>query len=247
MLFWTPDIPSSLHDWLCSTTERVLCCEVNSWNCTASSELERRISTVGKCSCIPLTVNGEHSESIISSIWQHLSSKREAIDDFVDGNCKFRRNELRQQVKSGGRPDLGIYDCADLLSHADMMTVLCCRISGTVPTYLSYWIDYTVQNTRCKVIVLHPKNVSRISQLKHLDRLILPVLSKDCIVEACEYAVYRLTGAHIQRSDLDAALTYSCSMNECISIVQLTTVSQCSIEVLLSAKDNSFNCTAKTS
>ncbi|EMK3317949.1 TPA: hypothetical protein I7759_14580 [Vibrio vulnificus] len=233
MLFWTPEIPRSLHRWLDSSTEQILCCEMNNWSCANSPEFERRVSDIGKFSCIALTTNGEQIDRIINMIWQYIASDIKLIDNFIEKNCKFRRDEIRQKINSGFQPDLGIYDCADLLSQISANVVLCIRIDNSVPAYLLNWLDYIVKYTSIRIILLHPKTVDRKEQLKHLDSFILPILPRSHIVDACKYAVHQLTGIHLQRSELDLAFSYSQSLDEFISIVQAATLSQCTIETLL--------------
>ncbi len=229
MLFWTPDITNHFLNWLDSTTTQILSCEVSSWNGVGSTEFERRITYNTNYSCIPIKANGESVDNLISTIWQHVRSNSKLVDTFIERSCTFRRKELRQQVHLGAQPELGIYDCVDLLSQIDTSIVLCIRINDSVPTYLMSWIDYIVRYTSIKIVVLYPKKARRFGNLKHLNKLNLPELSKTCIFEACQCAVYSLTGAYIQNSELECAFSYSCSLNEFISFVQAATVSQCNI------------------
>lgn len=232
MLFWTPDITNHFRSWLDSTTKTILSCEVNLWNGAGSSEFERRISDNTNFSCISLKANGEKVENIITTIWQSVASNRKLVDAFIEKNCTFRRNELSQQINSGIQPDLGIYDCADLLTQIDTAIVLCIRIGDSVPTYLMSWVDYIARYTKIKIVIFHPKNVRRIGILKHLNKVNLPALSKTCILDACQCAVYNLTGMNIQNSELEKAFSNSHSLDEFISIVQTATVSQCNISTL---------------
>lgn len=233
MLFWTPDITNNIDNWLSSTPDQILCCEITPWNGANSNEFERRISNRKEHLCIPLIVNGDEVENFINVIWRSLAFDKQLFDDFVQSNSKFRRDELNQQLMNGIQPDLGIYDCADLLLRVDKIVVLCIRINEFVPDYLTPWVDYIIRHSRVKVIILHTKEVRRIGKLKHFDRKLLPVLSRNCIVEACQYAVYQLTGTYIQSLELDKALSYSQSLNEFISIVQAATVRQCTISTVL--------------
>jgi len=234
MLFWTPDIPCELNNWLNSVTTRTLCCEVNPWNCAGSTEFEARIASASQCLCIPITINGNQVGDIIHTIWQYVSSNKSWVENFMVKNHGVRRDELRQQTDSGEAPDLSIYDCADLLSQIDTPTVLCIRTGESIPKYLMAWMGYMIRYTSLKIIILHPEAVRTGDQLKHLHSLTLPVLSKICVLDACMSAVYRLTGRHMPRSELDAALSVSHSLDEFVSIVQAATVGQCTIEALLS-------------
>ncbi|WGK81958.1 hypothetical protein PYE51_01510 [Vibrio aestuarianus] len=235
MLFWTPVLPALLQDWLGSTTEQVLCCEVDIWNCTGSSEFERRISDIKKCLCVALSTNGEQVDVIIEKIWQCVVANNTLVDNFIERNSKFRRYELQQQVNSGIQPDLSIYDCVDILSRISTPLVLCIRLGDSVPVYLKDWLNYIHQYTAIKVLLLYPKAISRLGRLQHFERLTLPVLSKGSIIEACKHAVYRLTETHIQSSELERALSYSYSLDDFISIIQTAIMSQCTIETLLSS------------
>ncbi|HFQ4857008.1 TPA: hypothetical protein ACGUPG_002788 [Vibrio vulnificus] len=234
MLFWTPDIPDELNNWLNSATDRILCCEVSSWNCAGSSEFETRIAENAQCLCIPITIKGDQVEDIIHTIWQYVSPNKSWVGNFVDKNDEVRREQLRRQIGLGELPDLGIYDCADLLSQVDTTTVLCVRTGSSIPKYLMSWVDYMIRYTSLKIVILHPETVRKEDQLKHLHSLTLPVFSEICVLDACMSAVYRLTGQHMQCSELDAALTISNSLNEFISIVQTSIMSQSTIETLLS-------------
>ncbi|TOK19822.1 hypothetical protein CGI22_21945 [Vibrio parahaemolyticus] len=234
MLLWTPDIPCELNNWLNSATDRTLCCEVNPWNCAGSSEFETRIAENAQCLCIPITIRGDQVEGIIHTIWQYISSNKSCTEIFINKNHTLRRDELHQQIRSKEIPDLSIYDCVDLLSELNTATVLCIRIGNSMPDYLMGWVNYISRYTSLKIIILHPKAVSKGDQFKHLHSLTLPVLSKICVLDACTSAVYRLTGRHMPRSELDAAISVSHSLDEFISIIQAATVGQCTVEALLS-------------
>jgi hypothetical protein len=233
MLFWTPDIPSSLQDWLDSTTEQILCCEVDAWNCAGTPEFERKISDIGKRLCIPLTVNGEQVESIIDRIWWYLEYHKISVEQLIVRNHKHRRDKLLQQVSFGLRPDLGIYDCADMLFQIDVNVVLCIRLESSIPTYLKVWIDYIIRFTTIKILILHPNTLRGVVHHEYMERLTLPVLNKDCVLDTCNHTVYRLTGERMERYQLDIAMSHSQSLEEFISIVQIATLYQCKIETLL--------------
>lgn len=234
MLFWTPDIPNELNIWLNSATDRILCCEVSPWNCAGSSEFETRIAENAQCLCIPITIRGDQVEDIIHTIWEYISSNKSWVGNFIDKNHGVRRDALHRQLGSGELPDLGIYDCADLLSQINTPTILCIRTGGTIPNYLMIWVDYMIRYTSIKIIILHPNAVRKGEQLKHLHNLTLPELTESSVLDACMSAVYRLTGKHMQRSELDTAFTISHTLNEFISIVQTSIMSQCPLETLLS-------------
>ncbi|MDC5850836.1 hypothetical protein OPW32_16700 [Vibrio europaeus] len=233
MLFWTPELPSSLYDWLDSTTAQILCCEVDAWNCAGSSEFERKISDIGKHLCIPLTVYGEQVDSIIDTVWWYLDYHKISVEQLIVRNHKYRYDKLLQQVSLGLQPDLGIYDCVDMLFQIDVNVVLCIRLENSRPTYLKVWIDYIVRFTTIKIIILHPNTLRGVVHQEYMEQLSLPVLNKDCVLDACEHAVYRLTGERIERYQLDIAMSNSQSLEEFISIVQTATLYQCKIEMLL--------------
>jgi hypothetical protein len=228
MLFWTPDITSHFCNWLNSTTEQVLCCELSPWNGISSSEFEGRLSSDSSRSCVCLNVNGEHINGIIDTIWRHAASNEKAVEAFLNKIGKYHSDELKKQINSGSQPDLGIYDCVDLLSKFEGDTLLCIRVSDAVSNYLMSWVEYIISTTGIKILFL-PKKICRISQFNGLNRIVLPELSKVCIVDTCQSAVYKLTGYHIPRSELDIALANSYSLNEFISIVQTATLSKCAI------------------
>lgn len=234
MLFWTPDIPDELNNWLNSATDRILCCEVSPWNCAGSSEFETRIAENAQCLCIPITIRGDQVEDIIHTIWQYISSNKSWVGNFIDKNHGVRRDALYQQLGSGEIPDLGIYDCADLLTQIVPTTVLCIRTGESIPKYLLAWVDYMIRYTSLKIIILRPEAVHKGEQFKHLQSLTLPELTKSSVLDICMNAVYRLTGKHMQRSELDTAFAISNTLNEFISIVQTSIVSQSSIQTLLS-------------
>ncbi|MBL4830764.1 MAG: hypothetical protein JKY55_12895 [Aliivibrio sp.] len=232
MLFWTPNITSHFRNWLDSTTEQVLCCELSPWNGISSSEFEGMLSNNSGYSCIPLSANEKHVDDIIETIWQHVAPNDKLIDGFLKKIVSFRHDELRKQIYSSSQPDLGIYDCVDLLSQLETETLLCIRVSDSVPTYLMPWVKYLVSTTNIKVILLHTKTIRKIVQFNELQRIALPELSKKCVAGACQDAVYKLTGKHIPQSELNIALANSHSLNEFISIVQTATLSQCTISSL---------------
>ncbi|CAK1931910.1 conserved hypothetical protein [Vibrio crassostreae] len=234
MLFWTPDIPCELNNWLNSATDRTLYCEVNPWNCAGSSEFETRIAENAQCLCIPITIRGDQVEDIIHTIWQYVSPNKSWVGNFVNKNNEVRREQLRRQIASGELPDLGIYDCADLLSRIDTTTVLCIRTGELIPKYLLAWVDYMIRYTSLKIIILHPEAVHKGEQFKHLQSLTLPELTKSSVLDTCMSAVYRLTGKHMQRCELDSAFALSNTLNEFISIVQTSIVAQCTLETALS-------------
>ena len=234
MLFWTPDIPCELKNWLNTATDRTLCCEVNPWNCAGSSEFEARIAETAKCLCIPITIRGDQVEGIIHTIWQYISSNKSRTESFITKNHTLRRDELRQQIRSQEIPDLSIYDCVDLLSEFNTATVLCIRIDDSIPDYLMGWVDYMSRYTCIKVIILYPKTLRKRKQFIHLRSLIAPVLKNSCIVDACNNAVYQLTGNHMQQNEMITALSISHSLNDFLSIVQTTILSQCTMKALLS-------------
>lgn len=241
MLFWTPDITHHFHYWLNSGWERIVCCQIEPWNGVSSCEFEARLSETADCSCISLAADGEDVDSIIFLIWQWVSSNQSVVDEFISKSVEFRRSSLREKLNLGMQPDLGIYDCVDLLSLVDTAIVLCIRITDSVPTYLTHWVEYITRRTRVKVIVLHPKKLRRMSQLKHFNRIVLPVLSKICTTQACESAIYRLTGTHITSSELETAYSYSDCLNEFISLMQEATVRQCSVLTLLRGEVESYD------
>ncbi len=230
MLFWTPDIPNELNNWLNSATDRILCCEVTLWNCAGSSEFETRIAENAQCLCIPIIIRGDQVEDIIHTIWQYISSNKSCVGNFIDKNHGVRRDALHQQLGSGEMPDLGIYDCADLLTQVVPTTVLCIRTGESIPKYLMTWVDYMIRYTSLKIIILCPEAVHKGEQLKQLHNVPLPELTKSSVLDTCMSAAYRLTGKYMQRSELDTAFTISNSLNEFISIVQTSIVAQCTLE-----------------
>ncbi len=234
MLFWTPDITNYFYSCFKSTTTQIVCCEENSWNGIGSLEFERRISYSGLYKCIPLIVHGDQVGNVIKNIWQHVASNKILVDEFIENTYKFRVSEIRQQVNSGTLPDLGIYDCADLLAKIESDILLCLRIVDSIPSYLMPWLDYILNYTKVKIIIIYPSRELNFSKFKHIDNITLPVISKYIIIEKCQNAVHRLTGSYIETSEIEIAFSYSQSLNEFVSLVQAATVSQCTISELLS-------------
>lgn len=235
MLFWTPDITTYLNCWLNSATEQVVRCEVAPWNGTQSPEFERWISRGGTRMCIPLAIHDQQIDHIIGVVWKLVSPDQKLVREFIENNSQFRRDELIRQIKSEMQPDLGIYDCIDLLSKLRVEVVLSLRIVDSVPNYLLAWLGYIQQCTSFKIIILYSKNAPSLNRLKSFPCIQLPTLSKSDVIESCCNAVDELTGKRMQCSELDAAFSHSESLNEFISIIQSSTLYQCSVESLLLA------------
>ena len=228
MLFWTADLTDQFRDWLDSTTENILCCEHNPWSSTSSYEFENRLSYGTKRPCISLNADGEKVKDIIESVWRHVASNDSVLEQFLDKVNKHHSDELRKNIDAGLLPDLGIYDCVDLLAHLGTDTILCIRITSSVPSYLKPWIEYINSTTRIKVLLLHPPKVHHLLQLSEFNRMTLHKFSNEHIVDACQHAVFALTGSYMPQSELDFALSDSQSLNEFIAIVQTATLYQCS-------------------
>tara|TARA_Y100000588_G_scaffold159786_1_gene173763 strand:+ start:3177 stop:3983 length:807 start_codon:yes stop_codon:yes gene_type:complete len=230
MLFWTPDITTHLNCWLNSATEQVVRCEVAPWNGTQSPEFERWISRGGTRMCISLAICDQQIDHIIGVVWSLVSPDQKLVREFIENNSQFRRDELIRQINSEIQPDLSIYDCIDLLSKLNVEAVLCLRIVDSVPNYLLAWLGYIQQCTSFKIIILYSKNAPSLNRLKSFPCIQLPTLSKSDVIESCCNAVDELTGKRMQCSELDAAFSYSESLNEFISIIQSSILYQCSVD-----------------
>lgn len=235
MLFWTPDITTHLNCWLDSVTERVVRCEVTAWNGTQSPGFERWISRGGTRMCIPLAIHDQQIDHIIGVVWNLVSPDQKLVREFIENNSLSRRDELIGQINSEIHPDLGIYDCIDLLSKLNVEVVLCLRIVDSVPSYFVAWLGYIQQYTRLKIIILFSKNTVSLEKLEPFPCIQLPTLPKTEVIESCCNAVNELTGKRMQRSELDAAFSQSKSLNEFVAIIQSSTLYQCSVESLLLA------------
>ncbi|KIE21720.1 hypothetical protein SE23_05750 [Vibrio sinaloensis] len=185
--------------------------------------------------CIPLAIHDQQIDHIIGVVWNLVSPDQKLVREFIENNSLSRRDELIGQINSEIHPDLGIYDCIDLLSKLNVEVVLCLRIVDSVPSYLLAWLGYIQQCTSFRIIILYSKNALSLNKLKSFPCIQLPTLPKIEVIESCCNAVNELTGKRMQRSELDAAFSQSKSLKEFTSIIQTATLYQCSVESLLLA------------
>ncbi|MGX9416373.1 hypothetical protein ACXJY6_00015 [Vibrio sp. RC27] len=207
-------------------TEQIICCELSEWNGTEYPDFELNLSNQFGVTCLPLYINNKNSSENFDSIWKYLTSNRNLIHEYINRQHEFRRSILFQQYENGEQLDLGYYDYIDLLSHLEERVVLCIRALHSFHPNLLPWLDYIVNKTNIKILILNSKGIKGLDQLNHFPRAILPSYSKKEIVEACSRAVYDLTGTSMSYSELSSAFSKCHSLKEFITKVQTAAVYQ---------------------
>ena len=119
-----------------------------------------------------------------------------------------------------GKIDIGLYDCADLLSLLDEELLLCFRLNGAVPDVLLFWLDYISKKAQIRPLLLTNDRTKCLGRLKGAVKVALPDIAKSEILSTSLNSVQSLTGLTVEKAALEDLLWMSGSLEEFLHTVQ---------------------------
>ncbi|MEZ8798532.1 hypothetical protein OAA_18465 [Vibrio cyclitrophicus 1F175] len=225
MIFWIPSTAiQPLHLWANHKSYTPLHCQMSDWNGTFYPDFELLLEEQLGITCLSIEIDSSSIEQCINTIYRHVLRDKETTLMYIHTQKDSRRELFLSQLKSHGKIDIGLYDCGNLLSLLDEEVLLCFRLNGSVPDYLTFWLDYTAMRAKIKPLFLTNETTRFLGRLKGVEKLTLPDLNSGEILSASLSALKSLTGQTIDRVDIEELLSMSDSLEEFLSLIQLRAV-----------------------
>lgn len=110
------------------------------------------------------------------------------------------------------------------LSLLDEEVLLCFRLNGSVPDYLTFWLDHTAKRAQIKPLLLTNEGTKFLDRLKGVEKITLPDITSDEVSSASLSALKSLTGKTIERVDIEELLSMSASWEKFLCLIQMRAV-----------------------
>lgn len=221
MIYWIPSaVTQPLHLWAKQDPHVPLHCQVSDWNGAFYPDFELLLEKQLGITCLSLQLDGSNFEQCIDAIYRHVLKGERTILDFIHTPNEFRRELFLSQLESLGKIDIGLYDCADLLSLLDEELLLCFRLNGAVPDVLLFWLDYISKKVQIRPLLLTNDRTKCLGRLKGAVKVALPDIAKSEILSTSLNSVQSLTGLTVEKAALEDLLWMSGSLEEFLHTVQ---------------------------
>ncbi|ROO74776.1 hypothetical protein [Vibrio crassostreae] len=225
MIFWIPStVTQPLHLWANLKSYTPLHCQESDWNGTFYPDFELLLEKQLGITCLSIEIDGSTIEQCIDTIYHHALKDKATTLKYIHTQKESRRELFLNQLESNGKIDIGLYDCGNLLSLLDEEILLCFRLNGSVPDYLTFWLDYTAKRAKIKPLLITNERTRFLGRLKGVEKVTLPDLTRCEILSTSLRSLKSLTGQTIEIVDLEDLLSMSNSLEKFLHLIQLRAV-----------------------
>lgn len=222
MIFWIPStVIQPLHLWANQKSYTPLHCQVSDWNGTFYPDFELLLEKQLGITCLSIELDGSNIEQCIDTIYRYALKDKATTLKYIHTQKESRRELFLSHLKNHGKIDIGLYDCGNLLSLLDEEVLLCFRLNGSIPDYLTFWLDYTAKRAQIKPLLLTNEGTKFLDRLKGVEKITLPDITSDEVSSASLSALKSLTGKTIKRVDIEELLSMSDSWETFLRLIQM--------------------------